>query len=233
MRSQLWYLVVCVGLLLAPGFGMAQEHDPVHEAGTAMAREDTHAGGPEAGEHGGAGGHDEHGADKPVLLQFDPGAAIWTVIVFIALLVVLRLTAWKPILRVLNEREAFIKSSIADAKHEREEAEKLLREYQAQLDRARGEAAALIEKGRQDAEVARQRMIEAARGEAFALTERTKREIALAADDAIKELYERTAELSVQVAGRIISKELTAADHRRLIADSIEAIRADGAVKSN
>ena len=176
---------------------------------------------------------DAHGEDKPALLQFDPGAAIWSIIVFVVLLLVLRATAWKPILRVLNDREAFIDGCLKDARAERESAEKLLAEYQAQLDRAREEAAALIDKGRQDADTVRQKMLEDARRETSELTDRAKRDIQRATAAALQELYERTAELSVTVAGRIIDKELSTTDHARLIADSVAEIRKSGPAQRN
>jgi F-type H+-transporting ATPase subunit b len=226
MRRELRHLAVWGLLMCVPAWCAAQERAHADDAPAAHADEypvTQHGDG-----HAGDGGHDAHGGDKPALLQFDPGAAIWTIIVFFGLLIVLRLTAWKPILRVLHEREAFIASSIEDAKRERAEAEQLLADHKAQLDKARDEAAALLEQGRKDADAARQRLIEEARGEAADLSARAKRDIQLATDTAIKELYDRTAELSVDVAARIINKELSAADHSRLIEESLAAMRAEG-----
>lgn len=208
---------------------------------TATAQRQPHAATPPAhaaqqpATHGAdAHGHSAEGEHaKPALLEFDPGSAIWTIIVFVLLLVVLRLAAWKPILRVLQERESFIERSIADAKDDRAKAERLLADYRVQLDKARDEAAALLDKGRRDADAARQRLLDDARREAGEVAARARREIELAADAALKELYDRAAELSVDLARRIVSKELSAADHRRLIEESLAEMRKAGKTGMN
>lgn len=221
-------LTLCATLfLLLPATASAQREPHAAPAPTHAAEQPAAHG---ADTHG-AGAADEHA--KPALLQFDPGAAIWTIIVFVLLLVVLRLAAWKPILRVLQERESFIERSIADAKDDRAKAEKLLADYRAQLDKARDETAALLDKGRQDADAVRQRMLEDARREAGEVAARARREIELAADTALKELYDRAAELSVDVARRIVSKELSADDHRRLIDESLAEMRKAGKTGMN
>ncbi len=176
------------------------------------------AAGPAGGEHG--------AADKPALLQFDPGASVFTIVTFVLLLLLLRVTAWKPVLRVLNDREAFIRKSIEDAKHERAEAAKLLAEYQARLDRARQEATQIVEEGKRDAEVAARRVQEEARREAEQTLARARREIQLAADAAIRAVYDQAALLAIDVAGRIVRKELSAADHRALVDEALQQMQA-------
>lgn len=167
-------------------------------------------------------GAEEH---KPALLTFDPGSAIWTIIVFIGLLLILRAFAWNPLLKALRDREKFIQESIDAAAREREASEKLLAEYKAQLDRARAEATAIVAEGRRDAEVVRKRIQDEARKEAEAMLERARREIRLATDAAVRDLYDRTAELSLQLAGTLISKELKLDDHRRLVDESLAQMK--------
>lgn len=225
MRKPWSTLALGLVLLSASLVATAQHATPAGEASPAG----EHAAPPAA--H--AGG--EHGEDaaKPALLQFDPGAAIWSIIVFLVLLIVLRAAAWKPILRVLNEREKFIETSIADARSEREKAEQLLGQYQAQLEKARADASAIVDEGRRDAEAVRQRILEEAHRDQAEAAERARREIQLATESAIRELYDRTAELSVDVAARVLKKELTPADHQRLIGESIAEIKAGGPAKLN
>ncbi len=222
---------VCV-LAWLPALCWGQTHQPA-EPESPAAQTAEHGAPAESAAHGEAThGGDGHG-DKPALLQFDPGAAIWTIIVFITLLIVLRLAAWKPILRVLTAREEFIEKSIANAKAEREEAEKLLGEYKAQLDKARLEATAIVEEGRRDAGVLGRRIQEEARQEAEEIAARARREIELARDTAIKELYDKTAELAVHVAAGIIRKELSPEDHRGFVADSLKRMEESGDAQLN
>lgn len=166
------------------------------------------------------------GGGDPV--NIDVWQAGFTIAVFVILLVILRGAAFKPILRALQNREDFIRESLDHAKKDREQAEARLKEYSDKIEAARAEASAIVEEGRRDAEVLKAKIDENAKNEADATLERAKREIELAKDTAIKELYDRTANLATDVASRIIRKEMNAADHERLVAESIAELQSVG-----
>ena len=52
---------------------------------------------------------------QPSLMSFDPGVALWTILTFVFLLLVLKKYAWGPILKALDDREKYIKDSLAEA----------------------------------------------------------------------------------------------------------------------
>jgi len=174
----------------------------------------------------------EHGDDTNIF-NADIGNFVFTLIIFGLVVLVLGKTLWKPLLNVLNEREKTIREALESAKREREQAAKLLADYQARLDQARVEAGALVEEGRRDAAATRQRILEQVHKDTAQLTERARKDIQLASDAAIKDLYDRTAELATDVAGRVLRKQLSPADHTRLVAESITEIRAGGKAKLN
>jgi len=60
------------------------------------------------------------------MFDINPGLIVWTIITFIAALVILRAYAWKPLLASLTAREERIRTQIAQAEHARREAERLL-----------------------------------------------------------------------------------------------------------
>ena len=151
--------------------------------------------------------------------------SVVTLLIFIGALVVLRKFAWGPILKMLQDRETFIHDSLADAKKEREAAEAKHKEYSDALNHAREEATEIVNEGRRDAEVVKQRVQAEARSEAEAMVTRAKREIELARDGAIKDLYERTAELATVVAGRALRKQLTPEEHDRILSASLEELK--------
>ncbi len=161
------------------------------------------------------------GADSPSLFTGDLGNIFWSLLTFLLVLVVLGKFAWQPILGALQKREDFIRDSLQQAKTDREEAQTLLKQYADKIEAARAEATAIVEEGRRDGGVVKVKIEEDARVEAKAMIERAKREIGLATDTAVKELYTLSANLATGVASRIISKELSAADHERLISESI------------
>ncbi|MDH3402030.1 MAG: F0F1 ATP synthase subunit B [Acidobacteriota bacterium] len=154
----------------------------------------------------------------------DIGNMIWTVLIFGLVLFVLGKFAWGPLLATLNDRESFIRDSLAQAKEDREAAAARLAEYTAKLEEARAEASAIVAEGRRDAEVAKAKIGEEARHEAQTLLDRAKREIEVAKTTAIRELYERSASLAMDVATRVLRREVSAGDHERLIAEALTEI---------
>jgi F-type H+-transporting ATPase subunit b len=170
------------------------------------------------------GGHAEGGANNP--FAGDIGNALWTVIIFVLVLVVLGKYAWGPILSNLQARENFIFESLEKAKKDRDEAEARLKQYEERLASARAEASAIVDEGRRDADVVKRRIEEEAREESNRIIDRARREIQIATDTATKELYMLAAHLATDMAARIVGKELTVQDQERLIAESIEALNA-------
>lgn len=171
---------------------------------------------PQAG-HGDTG----HAAAQPNILSGDLGNVFWTATIFITLLIVLRVVAWKPILSALQGREKFITDSIADAKRDREEAKRILADYSAKIEKARLDATAIIDEGRRDAEALKRKLHDETNHEVQEMLARARRDIKIAQDAAVKELSDRTLDLAASVASKIIRKQTTAADHRTLLDESI------------
>lgn len=164
------------------------------------------------------------GGEKTNLFAGDVGNALWTLVIFLAVIFVLGKFAWTPLLGAMQQREQFIRDSLTQAKEDREKAEATLAEYTAKLTEARTEATAIVEEGRRDAQAVQARIQEEARTEAEKMIERARREIDLAKGSALKELYARSANLATQIASQVIGREISAADHERLIADAIDKV---------
>jgi F-type H+-transporting ATPase subunit b len=156
----------------------------------------------------------------------DVGNAIWTLVIFVLVVVVLGKFAWGPILKALQRREDFIRDSLEQAKKDREDAEARLKEYVKKLEDARAEATAIVQEARRDAEVLKRKLETDAKTEASATLDRARREIDLATETAVKQLYTLSAKLATDVAARIIRKELNAKDHERLIQESVAEFEA-------
>ena len=158
------------------------------------------------------------------LFAGDIGNAIWTLVIFLLVIVVLGKFAWGPLLGGLQQREEFIRRSLKEAKEDREAAEARLQEYEEKLTGAGAEASKIIEQGKREGETLRAGIEEKARDEADKMVERAGREIELAKQKAIKDLYATSSELATEIASRIVQRELNPQDHEKLIADSIEEL---------
>jgi F-type H+-transporting ATPase subunit b len=164
------------------------------------------------------------GGGEVNLFAGDIGNAIWTLVIFVLVIVVLGKFAWGPLLNALQQREQFIRTSLQEAKDDREAAEARLQEYEERLQQATTEATQIVEQGRQDADKAKARIEETARTEADKMLNRAKREIDLAKQSAIKDLYATSAELATDIAEKVLKRELSSQDHERLIEESIEEL---------
>lgn len=159
------------------------------------------------------------------LFAGDIGNVVWTLVIFLAVILVLGKFAWGPMLSGLQRREQFIRDSLEQAKRDREQAEAQLEEYNKKLDTATADALKVVEEGRRDAEVVKERIEEKARSEADQMVDRAKREIDLAKQAAIKELYETSITLGSDIASRVLKREMNAQDHEDLIAESIDHLK--------
>jgi len=170
---------------------------------------------PAVDEHAVAG----HGDPNPLAVK--PDLLIWTWIVFAILLAVLWKFAWGPISAALDLREQKIADNIAAAEQCNVEAKNLLADYEAKLAAAREEVRGILDEARRDAEHAGQEMIAKARADAQAETQRGKHEIETATAQALNELARSSANMAVDLAGRIVSAKLNATDHARLIEEAL------------
>ncbi len=179
------------------GGAMKAEAEPGHTASTA-----THGGEAEV-------------KQNPMELQ--PTLAIWTVAVFLLLLFLLQRFAWKPLSEALHQREEHLEHTLLQTEKARNESEQLLAEHRRLMAQADERVRAIFDKAQKDAQASGEEIVRAARSEADAARERAQRDIATARDQALSEIWSQAADLAVSVAGRVLSKQLTADEHRHLL----------------
>jgi F-type H+-transporting ATPase subunit b len=160
------------------------------------------------------------------LLNPNVGLAIWTILTFVVVLLVLRRFAWKPILASMEAREAGIRRLIDDAEAARDEADRLLEEYNRRLAEAREEGRRLVAEAKESAERVRAETLDRARAEAEAIVARTGTEIDLEKKKALAEIRERAVDLAIGAAERVLEESLDDARHRRVAADYLRELEA-------
>jgi F-type H+-transporting ATPase subunit b len=171
--------------------------------------------------------------EKGYNYNFKGDLALWTAVVFLVVLAILGKYAWGPICDGLQKRESNIAGQIADAQRQNDEARKLLSEYEKKLSAAQDEVRGLIEQGRRDAEKVAQQVRDKAREEAAIERQRALQQIESATSAALKELADRSATLAVELAGKIVGAQLKAADHSRLIEQSVTEFARSRQVNAN
>lgn len=154
----------------------------------------------------------------------DVGNALWTVVIFVFVVLVLGKFAWGPILDQLKTREKFIHDALSSAKQQREAAEATLKEYGEKLRAARAEADAIIAQSRGDAERLREEMRQKAKGEAETIVQNAERQIRLETGRALQQIRHEAADLSVMIASKLIQRNLSKEDNEKLIEDALRQV---------
>ena len=161
-------------------------------------------------------GHEAAGS-LPPFLQFDPGVWIWTFSVFVVLLIILRKMAWKPIMASLEERDKTIKDSLDQASRIQEETKRITEEQNKILAAARAEANSMLASSRQTAEDLRRKLEQSAQEEKARIIASANAEIDASKRAAMAELRKTTADLSIQIAEKLIQSNLDDAKSRALV----------------
>ena len=163
--------------------------------------------------------------DNP-LVQLDPGLFIWTIVTFLALLTLLAKFAWGPLLQALESRQNAIRKSLDDAQQAKQELERLNQESAQIIRQARVDAEAIVTKSRADAERLREEMKVKARTEADGIVKNAERQIQLETQRALQQIRHEAIDLSVQIASKLLQRNLTKEDNERLIEDALKQVEA-------
>lgn len=159
------------------------------------------------------------------MFEPEPGLIIWTAISFLVLLFLLKRFAYKPLLGFMEERERAIREAIEGSQRTRASAEELLSQYTRQLEESRGEAHKMIEEGRIVGENLKKDILAKASEESKTLLKKVQEEIEKEKKKALVDIQGRVADLSLQIASKVIQKSLKADDHVKLIEDSLAKVR--------
>jgi F-type H+-transporting ATPase subunit b len=136
---------------------------------------------------------------------------------FIILWVVLAKFGWPAFMGMIDKRAATIKDSLERAETAKVESERILEQNRVTLDEAKKQAAQIIADAKTTGDAVRAEMMTQAQEDARLLVEKANAAIEAEKKAAIAQLQGSVADLSVSVAGRLIGKDLSDADHRRLI----------------
>ena len=154
------------------------------------------------------------GINVPVLL-----AQIVNVVI---LLVVLYFVAYKPVMRMLDQRSKRIKDSMEQADAIKEQADRAEEEVKKQLAAAGKEGQKRITQAAQAGEEIREKARQSARQEAETLITRARGEIQRERDETISELRKEVADVTITAAEKIIDRSLDKKAHRELIDKVLE-----------
>jgi len=166
-----------------------------------------------------AEGHEQ--AKQPNIMLPVLDLTLWTIIVFLVLLFVLKKYAWKPMLDGLQRREENIHAAMEEAQRARDEAQRVQAQFQAEMNQAADRVREMMDVARRDAQQLNDEMVAKAKSEITAERDRLRREIESARDQALSEIWKQTAQLATQISAKAIRRGLSEEDHRRLVDEAL------------
>jgi F-type H+-transporting ATPase subunit b len=184
------------------------------------------------GEHAGDD-HASHGTDlshnnagpsleKPEEWKYD--LAIWTLLVFFLLMLILGKFAWGPISEGLEKREHSIENMISDAKRNQDEAKALLANYESKLATSQEEIREMYAQARREAEGISAKIVAEAQAAASRERDRAVAEIDQAKNAALSEVAAKSVDIAMGLAGKIVRRQITGEDQRALLHEAVGGI---------
>jgi len=158
------------------------------------------------------------------MFEINPGLIVWTILTFVAVLLILRFTAWKPLLAALTAREEKIRSSLAQAEKVQQDAHRLLEENKRQLALAEEQSQRIIKDGRDMAERLKAEILEKANTSSRRMIDQAKDEIRREKDQALTQLRGEVADLTIMATGKLLDENLDTAKQRQLVDKVIQEI---------
>ncbi|NPD31990.1 F0F1 ATP synthase subunit B [Berryella wangjianweii] len=148
----------------------------------------------------------------PDMVEFIP-----MVVAFIVLAIILGKFGWPKFNDMLEKREATIAESLRKSEEARAESERVLAEYQKELAEAKAQAAKIVADAKQMGETLKADLSAQAQQEAAAIVEKARAAIEVEKRAALAELQGSIADISVDVASRLVGTDLSDDEHRKII----------------
>lgn len=146
------------------------------------------------------------------------------IISFLILLFILYKFLYRPLLSFMDKRQKAVRDMIESAQSAEEKAKVYAEQTHKALDMAKEEILKIKEENRKISDAQRRKILEQARKEALVLIAEAKARLSQERESVIKEIKSEIAAISVDIAKRVLGREIKPDDHKRLIEESIAQI---------
>lgn len=147
---------------------------------------------------------------------------IFEIVSFLFLVAVLAKYAYRPIVKIMDERSEQIKADMDKAEGAKIEAERNVKDTMKALEEAKREALRIKEENRKQSEESREKLLRDAEKQAIDIIEQSRRDILTEVEHAKAGLQAFIAKTSVSIAGKILQKEIKEKDHANFIKEGIK-----------
>jgi F-type H+-transporting ATPase subunit b len=142
------------------------------------------------------------------LIRPEFGLMFWTILIFVLLVMILSKTAWKPLIKAVEEREHAIRRDRESAEKARAEAEKIKAELEQSMASFKAGVERRLAEAGEEGNRERLLVIEDARKSAALLIESARKELETSRNDLARELKEKVAEIAFMAAEKVLLKTI-------------------------
>ncbi|MCH5464703.1 F0F1 ATP synthase subunit B [Levilactobacillus tujiorum] len=152
------------------------------------------------------------------------GDSIFYVVCFLLLMWIVKVLAWKPVTKMMQDRADKISNDIDSAENSRNEAADLVQKRQTALANSRSEAQTIVNDAKTNGQQQREQIVTQAQADVQTLKQNAQKDIEQERQDALVNARNDVADLSIEIASKIIQRELKADDQKALIDSYIEGL---------
>ena len=150
------------------------------------------------------------------------GDSIFYAVCFLLLMWIIKVLAWKPVTKMMQDRADKISNDIDSAEKSRNDAAELVQKRQAALASSRSEAQKIVNDAKANGQQQREQIVTQAHVQT--LKQNAQKDIEQERQDALSNARNDVADLSIEIASKIIQRELKADDQKALIDSYIEGL---------
>ena len=150
--------------------------------------------------------------------------ALFTLLNFLALFFVAKHFLIGPVMQLIQARQKEIDNQYADAEAAKTQAEALQAEYQLKLEDAQAASEKIVKEAVARGQSREEEILRQAQAEADAIREKANADIAMEKRKAVNDAKDEISVIAVAIAGKVVGRELQAADHSRLVDEFINEL---------
>ncbi len=150
--------------------------------------------------------------------------ALFTLLNFLALFFVAKHFLIGPVMQLIQARQKEIDDQYADAAAAKAEAQALQSEYQLKLEDAQATSERIVKEAVARGQAREEDILRQANAQADAIREKASADIAMEKKKAINDAKDEISVIAVAIAGKVVERELQAADHSRLVDQFIQEL---------
>jgi F-type H+-transporting ATPase subunit b len=157
-------------------------------------------------------------------IDVNPWTALFTLLNTLTVIFVGTKFLFKPIMKMIQERQKEIDDLYADANKAKESAETMQTEYEARLGEAQAASERIVKEAVSRGQAREEEIIRQANAEASAIMDKAAADIAMEKKKAINDAKDEISDLALAIAGKVVGRELNADDQSQLVDDFINGL---------